>query len=79
MKIQILGSGCPKCNALERNAREAAEQAGVAADIEKITDLDDIMEMGVMVTPALAVDGDVKKAGKVMTVEEITAIITEES
>ena len=79
MKIQILGSGCPKCNALERNAREAAEQAGVAADVEKITDLDDIMEMGVMVTPALAVDGDVKKAGKVMTVEEITAIITAES
>ena len=79
MKIQILGSGCPKCNALERNAREAVEQAGVAADVEKITDLDDIMEMGVMVTPALAVDGDVKQAGKVMTVEEIAAIITEES
>ncbi|MFP4562121.1 MAG: thioredoxin family protein [Spirochaetia bacterium] len=79
MKIQILGSGCPKCNALERNAREALVQAGIQADIEKVTDLDAIMEMGVMVTPALAVDGEVKKAGKVMTAEEIAVIIKEES
>lgn len=79
MKIQILGTGCPKCNALERNAREALEKTGIEADIEKVTDLDSIMEMGVMVTPALAVDGEVKKAGKVMTVEEIAAIIKEEN
>lgn len=79
MKIQILGTGCPKCNALERNAREAVEKTGIQADIEKITDLDAIMEMGVMVTPALAVDGEVKKAGKVMTAEEIAAIIKEEN
>lgn len=77
MKIQILGAGCPKCNALERNAREALEKTGIQADIEKVTDLDAIMEMGVMVTPALAVDGEVKKAGKVMTAEEIAAIIKE--
>lgn len=77
MKIQILGTGCPKCNALERNAREALEKTGIQADIEKVTDLDAIMEMGVMVTPALAVDGEVKKAGKVMTAEEIAAIIKE--
>jgi small redox-active disulfide protein 2 len=77
MKIQILGTGCPKCNALERNAREAVEKTGIQVDIEKITDLDAIMEMGVMVTPALAVDGEVKKAGKVMTAEEIAAIIKE--
>lgn len=75
MKIQILGTGCPKCNALERNAREAVEITGVAADIEKVTDLDAIMEMGVMVTPALAIDNEVKKAGKVMTVDEIAEII----
>ena len=75
MKIQILGTGCAKCNALERNAREAVEKSGVEADIEKITDLDKIMEMGVMVTPALAIDNEVKKAGKVMTADEIAEII----
>ncbi len=79
MKIQILGSGCPKCNALERNAREALVQAGIQADIEKVTGLDAIMEMGVMVTPALALDGEVKKAGKVMTAGESAVIIKEES
>jgi small redox-active disulfide protein 2 len=77
MKIQILGTGCPKCNTLERNAREAVTIAGVDAEVEKVTDLDEIMEMGVMVTPALAVDGDVKQAGKVMTVEEIAAVLAE--
>lgn len=75
MKIQILGTGCAKCNALERNAKEAISKAGVAADIEKVSDLDKIMEMGVMMTPALAIDGSVKKAGKVMTVEEIAELI----
>jgi small redox-active disulfide protein 2 len=75
MKIQILGTGCAKCNALERNAKEAIAKAGVDADIEKVTDLDKIMEMGVMMTPALAVDNMVKKAGKVMTVDEIAEII----
>lgn len=75
MKIQILGTGCAKCNALERNAKEAIAKAGVDADIEKVTDLDKIMEMGVMMTPALAVDGEVKKAGKVMTVDEIAGLI----
>jgi len=75
MKIQILGTGCAKCNALERNAKEAIAKAGVDADIEKVTDLNKIMEMGVMMTPALAVDGEVKKLGKVMTVDEITGLI----
>jgi small redox-active disulfide protein 2 len=75
MKIQILGTGCPKCGALERNAREAMAKTGIQAEIEKITDLDDIMAMGVMVTPALAIDGEVKKAGKVLTEEEISEII----
>ncbi len=77
MKIQILGTGCPKCGALERNAREAMAKTGIQAEIEKITDLDDIMAMGVMVTPALAIDGEVKKAGKVLTVEEVAEIIKE--
>ena len=77
MKIQILGTGCPKCKALERNAKEAVSKTGVDAVIEKVTDLDKIMEMGVMMTPALAIDDEVKKAGKVMTTEEIAELIKE--
>ncbi len=75
MKIQILGTGCPKCQALEQNAREAVEKTGITAEVVKVSDMDDIMEMGVMMTPALAIDGDVKKVGKVLSVEEITRIL----
>jgi small redox-active disulfide protein 2 len=71
MKIQILGTGCPKCNQLYQNA----QQAVVEADVEKVTDLNDIMAFGVMVTPALAIDGQVKASGKVPTVEAIKEMI----
>jgi small redox-active disulfide protein 2 len=77
MKIQILGSGCAKCHALEKNAQEAVSMAELDAEIEKITDIDTIMEMGVMMTPALAIDGVVKKVGKVLTVDEILSIVKE--
>ncbi|HPO03201.1 thioredoxin family protein [Treponema zuelzerae] len=73
MKIQILGTGCPKCRQLEANAREAVSAKGVEAEIEKVTDIDEIMEMGVMMTPALVIDGDVRSVGKVLTVEQIAA------
>lgn len=73
MKIQILGTGCPKCRQLEANAIAAVAAKGVAAEIEKITDIDAIMEMGVMMTPALAIDGEVKSVGKVLTVDQIAA------
>lgn len=73
MKIQILGTGCPKCRQLEANAREAVAQKGAAAEIEKVTDIDQIMEMGVMITPALVIDGEVKSVGKVLTPEQISA------
>ncbi|MBN2051490.1 MAG: TM0996/MTH895 family glutaredoxin-like protein [Spirochaetales bacterium] len=75
MKIQILGGGCPKCHALEQNAREAAARAGINAEFVKVTDSDDIMDMGVMMTPALAIDGDVKQVGKVLSADEIIAIL----
>lgn len=75
MTIQILGTGCAKCQALERNAREAVTRTGIAAEVIKVSDLNVIMEMGVMVTPALAIDGTVKKAGKLLSIEEIAAII----
>ena len=77
MKIQILGTGCPKCKQLETNARAAVSSLGVSAEVEKVTDLDDIMNMGVMVTPALAVDGNVKSAGKVLTVAQISSLLEE--
>jgi small redox-active disulfide protein 2 len=71
MKIQILGTGCPKCNKLYQNAKAAVEAAGIEADIEKITNLNDIMAFGVMVTPALAIDGQIKSSGKVPSADEI--------
>ena len=71
MKIQILGSGCPKCRALEQSARDAVKIAGIEAQIEKVTDSDAIMNMGVMMTPAIAIDGVVKQSGRVLRAEEI--------
>jgi len=75
MKIQILGTGCPKCKALTANAEAAVKAAGIAAEVVKVGKLNDIMAFGVMITPALAVDGVVKSAGKVLSVEEITKIL----
>ncbi|OHD76575.1 MAG: redox-active disulfide protein 2 [Spirochaetes bacterium RIFOXYC1_FULL_54_7] len=75
MKVQILGTGCPKCKLLEQHAREAITELGSDAAIEKVTDIDDIMEMGVMMTPALAIDGVVKSVGKVLTKDQVAAYI----
>jgi small redox-active disulfide protein 2 len=75
MKIQILGTGCAKCQLLEKNAREAVSELGLAAEIEKVTNVDDIMEMGVMMTPALAIDGDVKVVGKVLSKDSIKELL----
>lgn len=77
MTIQILGTGCPKCLSLERNAREAVATSGLDATIEKVSDIDAITDMGVMMTPAIAIDGVVKKTGKVLRPEEIVALINE--
>lgn len=75
MKIQILGTGCPKCNQLYQNAQQAVIESGIEAAVEKVTDLNDIMTFGVMVTPALAIDGQVKASGKVPTAEAIKEMI----
>lgn len=75
MKIQILGTGCAKCMKLTENAQEAAKQAGVEFEIEKVTDIKKIMDFGVMMTPALAIDGQVKTVGKVLSVEEIKKLL----
>lgn len=71
MKIQILGGGCPNCKQLEDNARKALERLGIEAEIEKVTDSNEIMEMGVMMTPAMAVDGEVKSTGRVLSPDEV--------
>lgn len=75
MVIQILGTGCPKCKALEANARQAIEAGGINATIEKITGIDQIMDMGVMMTPALAIDGQVVSAGKILNKDQILAYV----
>lgn len=75
IKIQILGTGCAKCQQLSDNAEAAAKQLGLDYQVEKITDVDRIVAMGVMRTPALAVDGTVKLAGKVSTPEELQPML----
>jgi small redox-active disulfide protein 2 len=74
-KIQILGTGCAKCMKLTENAREAAKQSGIDVEVEKVTDIKDIMNYGVMMTPGLAIDGQVKAVGKVLSVEEIKKLL----
>jgi len=70
-KIQILGSGCPKCVALTANAEAAAKELGIAYTIEKVTDINEIVNAGVMLTPALAVDGKVLSQGKILAPADI--------
>lgn len=75
MKIQILGTGCLKCKKLMQHAEAAVEALGLDAEIEKVTQISDIMKFGVMITPALAVDGTVKSVGKLLSVEEIKGFL----
>lgn len=75
MKVEILGTGCAKCHKLEQNATEAVKNLGLAAEIVKVTDLDAILSYGVMMTPALALDGKVMVVGKVPSVAEITTML----
>ena len=74
-KVQILGAGCPKCLALETNAKKAVEELGIDAEIEKVTKIAEIMKKGVMMTPALVVNGEVKIVGKVPSVDEIKDLL----
>jgi small redox-active disulfide protein 2 len=70
-RIQVLGTGCPKCKLLMANAEAAVKALGIAASVEKVEKITDIMAFGVMTTPALVVDGQVKSAGKVLGADEI--------
>lgn len=75
MVIKILGSGCAKCKQLEAMAQKAVAESGVDASIEKVTSMDDIMNYGVMMTPALVIDEEVKSVGKVLSAEEIKKML----
>jgi small redox-active disulfide protein 2 len=70
-KIQILGTGCPRCRLLTAHAEEAVRSLGIEASVEKVEKIQDILKAGVMMTPALVIDGQVKSAGKVLSAEEI--------
>lgn len=71
MKIEILGTGCPKCKKLYELVQEAVEETGSDAEIVKVDNIQQIMNMGVMMTPALAVDGEVKASGKIPEIDDI--------
>jgi len=71
MKIQVLGTGCAKCRKLEDNARRAVTESGMECEVEKVTDLEEILAFDVMMTPALVIDGAVKTVGAVPSPAEI--------
>ncbi len=75
MKIEVLGTGCTKCKTLYENAKKAIEESGKSAELVKVEDLPSIMKYGVMSTPALVIDGEVKFSGKVASVAEITGML----
>ena len=74
-KLQILGTGCPKCKMLAELTETAANDMGIEYEIEKVTDINEMMKFGVMMTPALAVDGQVKIVGKVPSPDEIKKML----
>jgi len=76
MKIQILGTGCPKCTKLAESVDDVARELGLDYELVKVTDLNEIISFGVVMTPGLAVDGEVKLTGRVPSKDEIKAILT---
>ena len=73
--VQVLGPGCSKCAKLKENVETAVQQAGIKATVEKVTDINQMMSFGVMVTPALVIDGEVKSSGKVLSPEDIKQLL----
>lgn len=76
MKVEILGTGCPKCKQLTANVEEALKELNLKAEVVKVTQIDKIMEYGVMMTPALVIDGKVVSAGKVLTRDQVKDFIS---
>jgi small redox-active disulfide protein 2 len=77
MKIEVLGTGCAKCKKTRENAEKAVQELGLQAEVIKIEKLDEILEYGVVITPALAIDGEVKVSGKVPSVEDVKRLLSE--
>jgi small redox-active disulfide protein 2 len=77
MKIEVLGPGCPKCATLAANAEAAVKNMGVPCEIDKVTQIAEIMKRGVMITPALAINGEVKSSGKVLSEAEVTTLLAD--
>ena len=77
MKIIILGPGCPRCHEVEKRTKSALAELGIAADVEKVSDIKRIMEFNILSTPGLAIDGKVVSSGKIPRLEEIKAWILE--
>lgn len=76
MKVSVLGTGCAKCDKLYKAAEQAIGELGLDAELEKVSGIQEIMAFGVMMTPALAVDGEVKVVGKVPAIDEIKAMLS---
>ncbi len=74
-KLQVLGTGCAKCRMLTDHAEQAAKELGLEYTLEKVTDINDIVAFGVMATPALVVDGEIKVSGRVPTVESLKPLL----
>jgi len=75
MKIEVLGPGCPKCMSTEQNVRKALTELAVQAEVEKVTDIQEIVRKGVMSTPALVIDGSLVLQGRIPTVEQLKELI----
>ncbi len=75
MKIQILGSDCSNCRTMEKHVREAVAELGISAEIEKVTDIQEIMAFGVMSTPTLVLDGEIKSVGRALKKDQIAAFL----
>ncbi|MDI6888722.1 MAG: thioredoxin family protein [Methanocellales archaeon] len=71
MRIRVLGPGCPRCKMVEENVKKALDELGVNAEVEKVTDFARMMEYGVMMTPALVIDNEIKCQGRIPSIEEI--------
>lgn len=79
MEIKILGTGCPKCQALERNTREALKEMGIEAEVTEVKDIKKIMQYDIMTTPGIVINEKLKAAGKVLSKDEIKKLIEEEN
>ncbi len=77
MHVKILGTGCPKCKALEKSVRDVVEQNGIAAQVSKVEDIGEIMKYGVMTTPAIVVDEKVAVKGRIPSADEIKKLLTQ--